>query len=117
MSIREVLFFAERLESMGMKPDAVVINRVPQDPGEAVSSEVLCGALEQAGIPTDGELPARMLEAAAQQRKVAKMARLHMLALEEFSSHDGMPVVEVVEFAREIHDVERLVWVADRLTG
>ncbi len=117
MSIREVLFFSERLVSMNMKPDAIVVNRVPVSPGAEPTAEALDKLIEQEKLPRADGMAKRVLAAAEQQRRAAKLARLNMTALEEVSTTDEtLPIVEVPEFAREIHDVERLVWMANRLT-
>jgi anion-transporting ArsA/GET3 family ATPase len=121
MCIREVLYFAERLCTQGMQPDAFVVNRV-HDPILGLPTETeLDEAMERRGLVWGQAGRERVLEAARQQDRLAGMDRLHMMALEEISSGacDGArrrpTIVCVPDYARDIHDLARLAWVADVL--
>ena len=50
LSVREVLFFAERLKSLGMRRDAFVVNRVHPTYGEVPSVDDIAGEVEKAGL-------------------------------------------------------------------
>jgi anion-transporting ArsA/GET3 family ATPase len=112
MCIREVLFFAERLRAQGMHPDAFVVNRVhPLVPGASAEDIAREIARRGLGIETAAD---RVARAAGEERRLGELDRLHLVALDEV--RDGRtPIVTVPELPRDIHDPERLAWVADVL--
>lgn len=115
MSLREVLFFSERLREQQMRPDAYVVNRL-----HGVRAEVGEAAVEAALARRDLELapdgPARVVTAVHAEHRLGELNRLHLIALEEaFSGSEQPALVHVPDFARDIHDVQRLAWVADVL--
>jgi anion-transporting ArsA/GET3 family ATPase len=114
MSIREVLFFAERLREQRMHADAFVINRMHQADVEADTSDIVA-ALERREIELRADAPARIAKAVAQERRLGELNRLHLFALEEARGEgENEPVVvHVPDFPRDIHDIERLTWVAN----
>ncbi len=114
MSLREVLFFAERLVSQGMQPSAYVVNRVHGVPGEVASEAEAAAALAARGIRLGKGGPGRVVEAARQELRLGELDRLHLLALEGLGD-GGPPIVHVPDFPKDIHDVSRLAWVADVL--
>lgn len=124
MSIREVLFFAERLREQRMGADAYVVNRThPVEEGEATVDGVR-GAMTRRGIELGANAPERIVEAARQEQRIGELNRLHLIALDEAFAVDGddergpssrrTPAVAYVpDFPFDIHDVKRLAWVAD----
>ncbi len=119
MCLREVLFFAQRLREQDMHPDAFVVNRVHESWEGTVSAadiEEACGAR---GLSLPENTTPRIVKAAQQHRRLAQLERLNQFVLEEIYDEDTPghePVlVRVPEFAEDIHDVTRLVWVADVL--
>lgn len=120
MCIREVLYFAERLEQQGMHPDAFVVNRVhpaPPSSGDLVELEPIAQALASAGLDLGPDGARTVAEAARQEQRRARLDRLQMVALDEIRPADGAsPVRCVPDFAKDIHDVERLAWVAAALS-
>jgi anion-transporting ArsA/GET3 family ATPase len=117
MSIREVLFFADRLREQQMKPDAFVVNRMHGTLGKAAEASEVKTALERHGVAVGEGAVDRIMEAAGQERRFGELDRLHLVALEEVSSPEGdaAAVVFVPDFPRDIHDLARLAWVADVL--
>jgi anion-transporting ArsA/GET3 family ATPase len=113
MAIREVLFFAERLREQRMRADAYVVNRTHDIVADA-SDEQIAAAIARRGVALEPDAVARVAEAAQQERRLGELDRLHLIALEEVGS-DGPPIVRVPDFSRDIHDVQRLAWVADVL--
>ncbi|MBW2524631.1 MAG: ArsA family ATPase [Deltaproteobacteria bacterium] len=124
MCIREVLFFADRLEQQGMQPDAYVVNRVHpfvHDAPTGLPLEQIGQALAEADLELGEGGAAVVAEAALQEQRRARLDRLHMVALEEIDDGDAdsvgrTPLVACVpDFPQDIHDVERLAQVAERL--
>jgi anion-transporting ArsA/GET3 family ATPase len=114
MSLREVRFFAERLERQGIRPSAFVVNRVHHVTPTSATEGEIAEALARHGIALGADGPKRILDAARQEHRLGELDRLHLIALEGGDS--PTPVVEVPDFPRDIHDVGRLAWVADVLT-
>ena len=129
MSIREVLFFAERLREQRMGADAYVVNRThpiephPLELGEPTEDGVRA-AMARHGIELGPDAPERIVDAAKQEQRIGELNRLHLIALDEAFSVDddgegGPPsrrlpaVAYVPDFPFDIHDVKRLAWVAD----
>jgi anion-transporting ArsA/GET3 family ATPase len=126
MCVREVLYFAERLHRLGMRPDAFVVNRVHQAVPVAPTAELAAQAVHQHGIAFDADGPERLAEAARQERRLAELDRLHLVAIDEVlspaddaSTEDraeaSPPVMRVPDFAQHVHDLRMLGWVADAL--
>ncbi|MBI4703884.1 MAG: ArsA family ATPase [Deltaproteobacteria bacterium] len=122
LCVREVLFFARRLQEQGMRPGAYVVNRVHELGGEPASADEISRAIAARDLRlAPGAIPA-IAEAARQEHRLAQLDRLHLVALEEAFGEDAGAapdplLVHVPEFPRDIHDLGRLVWVADVLAG
>lgn len=117
MCLREVLHVAERLGTLGMRPDAFVINRVREPLGELPTVGQVAAALAGRGLDWDRDGAERVLAAAERQQRLAATDRLHLTLLDELRS-DGASaplVVQVPDFVHDIHDLPRLAWVAQAL--
>lgn len=135
MCVREVLYFAERLRSLGMRPDAFVINRVHGPVPVDATTDLAQQALAEQGIVLGAAGAERAAEAARQERRLAEIDRLHLVAIDEVLSMGEAPssestpgdlpggathghnptVVRVPDFPRHIHDLRELGWVSDAL--
>jgi anion-transporting ArsA/GET3 family ATPase len=114
MSLREVLFFAQRLREQQMTPDAYVVNRMHVIEREDADEAQVSQALAAHELSLESDAPSRVLEAARQERRMGELDRLHLVALEE-AFDDGAPappVVYIPDFPSDIHDIRRLAWVA-----
>ena len=115
MSIREVLFFSQRLREQNMAADAYVVNRMHHSV-EQVSPEQVGTALDRHDITLEDGAAERIVAAVRQERRLSELNRLHLVALDEVADDDNSPVVvHVPDFSRDIHDLRSLVWVADVL--
>lgn len=114
MSIREVIFFAERLREQSMRADAFVVNRMHQPDVNAEQDEIE-EALERREIALGHEAAKRIGKAVDQERRQGELNRIHLFALDEVKTDDAASpaIVHVPNFPRDIHDLERLAWVAD----
>jgi len=119
MSLREVRFFSERLASQGVRPAAYVVNRVRHvataSAGPATRDEV-AAELARHSLDLGDDGPERVLEAARVEQRWGELDRLHLAALE--GANDALtPILRVPDFPGDIHDIGKLVWVADALVG
>ena len=115
LSIREVLYFADRLRELGMPRDAFVVNRVhPKQPGNAEPAEV-DAALARAGLAkalgNDGG--ARVAMAARDDAILGELDARHLKLLEG-DAEGGVkpPRVDVPAFGKDVHDIAVLADVA-----
>jgi anion-transporting ArsA/GET3 family ATPase len=113
MSLREVLFFAERLEEHHMPRGAFVVNRFHEPPSAAhVSVEQACASIAKHSLALDGDAPERVVKAHADH---AKLASLDAAWLRLLGDHKGVPVVRVPELATDVYDTTVLTTIADLL--
>jgi len=116
LSIREIRFFAERLQQMQMPRDAVVVNRVhAARPGRPAPAEVLA-ELRREGLELGPDAEGRALAASDDEERLAELDRSHLLALDELDDSGGRPVrAYVPAFAGDVHDLASLARVAAAL--
>ncbi|MEM1030938.1 MAG: ArsA-related P-loop ATPase [Myxococcota bacterium] len=117
-SIREVLFFGERLRAQDMRPDAYVVNRVHQPPEVDATEAEVADAMVAEKLLLDDQAARRVLEAVRHETRLASLNRLNLFALEEAFTDDGGPVPAVAyipDSFHDIHDVSRLAWVAEQI--
>ncbi len=120
MPIREVLFFAERLEEQRMHPDAYVVNRMHDVSGDLGDAGEIAAAAARHGLDLSDDTIEHIAAAAQEEKRRGQLDRLHLIALDEVFSDTGtaskQPTIAYVpDFPREIHDLRRLMWVADAL--
>ncbi|NUQ79958.1 MAG: ArsA family ATPase [Polyangiaceae bacterium] len=120
LAIREVLYFAERLRQLRMRRDAFVVNRVNPRVGDLPAEEAIAEALRERGIPVADDAAARLRKAAEDEDRLGRQDALHLIALDGALDDDpgggGSLRVDVPAFAYDIHDLERLVQIADVLS-
>lgn len=118
LSVREVLFFADRLREQGMRRDAFVVNRVHPVYGAVPSIDDAAAAMSAHGLVLGPGAGERLTRAVAEEMKIGKMDALHLMALEgalEDETSGGSLAVHVPAFPYDIHDLERLSRIADLL--
>lgn len=116
LAIREVLYFAERLRKQRMRRDAFLVNRVNPRVGDLPGEAEIAAAVSARGLHVTGDGPARIRRAAEDEERLGRQDMLHLMALE--GALDDEPGssslrVDVPAFAYDIHDLERLVQIAD----
>jgi anion-transporting ArsA/GET3 family ATPase len=115
LSVREVLFFAERLKSLGMRRDAFVVNRVHPSYGEVPSVDDVARAVAQAGLDLGANSAERLRTATDDERELGKEDALHLLGLEGAFDDEvagGSLRVDVPAFPYDIYDLDRLAAIA-----
>jgi anion-transporting ArsA/GET3 family ATPase len=116
--LSEAAFFAERLQRLGMRANALVVNRVLPPDGPEPSLTELRASLAARGDTGSSDLAERVLAAHRAERARAELERR---TLEIFSTDTAalgprqIPLqVEVPSFPESIHDVAALTAVARR---
>jgi anion-transporting ArsA/GET3 family ATPase len=118
LSVREVLYFAERLREQSMRRDAFVVNRVHPVYGAVPSAADVERAVAAHGIPLGPGAADRLRRVAEEETRLGRMDQIHLMALEgalEDETSGGSLAVLVPAFAYDIYDLERLARVADLL--
>lgn len=117
MSIREVLYFSERLEEHKMPRGAFIVNRLRTPPpraGEPPSEPEVREAVKKQGLTLDDDAPERLLRAHSDAVKLATLDARHVKALDDASAH-AVPIVRVPQLASDVRDIALLGVVADLL--
>lgn len=118
-ALGEAAFFAERLERLGMRADALIVNRVLPVAGEQPELPAIRAALVAAGVADASSLSERVLAAYAAESELAGFEAQTLAQLTGSDSALGVhkvPVrVAIPVFPESVHDVAALVAVAQRL--
>ncbi|NUP05002.1 MAG: ArsA family ATPase [Polyangiaceae bacterium] len=115
LAIREVIFFAERLRSERMRPDAFVVNRV--NPKFTPDDDRVATELAAAGFANDPELVDKCKEALRDAAKNGRMDRIHLMSLEPTIEDFGVGMVAIPTFASDVYDLEALSEISTMLLG
>lgn len=105
-SIREVLYFADRLTEAKMPRGAFVVNRMRRAPpfsGLVTESDAATG-ITRARVELEEDAPARVATAHADATKMAQLDARNVEALGAGAA-EGVPIVKVAERATDVHDV------------
>ncbi len=119
MSLREVVYFAERLEEHEMPLGAFVVNRlhvVPPGPNRIAKEPEIEKAVVKARVMLEDEGPKRLSRAHKEAFLLAQLDERHLRALGDVTK-SGAPVVRVPELASDVHDVKLLAEIGDLLVG
>jgi len=118
LSVREVLYFADRLREQSMRRDAFVVNRVHPVYGDVPAAQEVEGAIEARRLDLGAGAATRLRRAAEDESRLGRLDQLHLMALEgalEDETHGGSLAVQVPAFPYDIYDLTRLARVADLL--
>jgi anion-transporting ArsA/GET3 family ATPase len=118
LSVREVLFFADRLREQSMRRDAFVVNRVHPVYGKVPAVAEVEGAIAARGLAMNDGAAERLRRAADDETRLGKMDAIHLMALEgalEDETTGGSLAVHVPAFPYDIYDLTRLGRVSDVL--
>jgi anion-transporting ArsA/GET3 family ATPase len=117
MSIREVLFFSERLEESKMPRGAFVVNRFRTPPPGADSPPSPADAAEamaRHALTLEADGPARLVQAHGDAVRLAALDALNVKALDA-TTRGEVPIVRVSELASDVHDLKNLGTMAETL--
>jgi anion-transporting ArsA/GET3 family ATPase len=114
LSVREVIYFAERLKSLDMRRDAVVVNRIHPSYGAVPAPKSVEAAMSARGLVLEADAPRRLIAALTDEARQAKLDGLHLLALE--AAEDELSLrTDVPTFPSDVHDLASLGAIADIL--
>ena len=119
MSIREVLYFSERLEKAHMPRGAFVVNRFRLPPPNATAPVAVAdvkSAIAEHGLALDDDAPERLLKAHADAVKLAALDAFYVKTLDTGNA-GAVPVVRIPELASDVHDLRLLSALARMLTA
>jgi anion-transporting ArsA/GET3 family ATPase len=118
LSVREVLYFADRLRQQSMRRDAFVVNRVHPVYGQVPSAADVAVAMKERGLDLEPRAAERLRRAAEDESRLGKQDALHLIALEgalEDETTGGSIAMQVPAFPYDIYELTRLARVADLL--
>jgi anion-transporting ArsA/GET3 family ATPase len=118
LSVREVLYFADRLRQQGMRRDAFVVNRVHPVYGAVPDVGEVERAIAAHHLTLGAGAAERLCLVAGEETRMGKMDQIHLMALEgalEDETSSGSLSVQVPAFPYDVHDLQRLARVADLL--
>ena len=113
-AIDEVSFFAARLREQGMRPNAVVVNRLQPSPAFADMVSVQALARQQ-GLELSEESTQAVAHAAEDDRRRARFEAEQLQMLASALGNDPPPVLRVPVLSADVHDVRSLSNVVSRL--
>jgi anion-transporting ArsA/GET3 family ATPase len=119
MSIREVLYFSERLEKANMPRGAFVVNRFRLPPPNATTAGAVADvkeAIADRRLTLDDDAPERLLKAHADAVKLAALDAFYVKTL-DIGNAGAVPVVRIPELASDVHDLRLLSSLARMLTA
>ena len=119
MSIREVLYFSERLEQAHMPRGAFVVNRFRLPPPHATTAVAMAdvkSAIADRHLALDDDAPERLLKAYADAVKLAALDAFYVKALDAGNA-GAVPIVRIPELASDVHDLRLLSSLARMLTA
>ncbi|MEZ4227895.1 MAG: ArsA-related P-loop ATPase [Polyangiaceae bacterium] len=116
MAIREVLFFADRLQEQGMARDAFVVNRVHRAPRSIASESEVEAALARHAIQLGSDGAARLVRAVEEEQSLAELDRAHLSRLEGAlaDNPDGRSPtrVNIPALPSDVHDISTLAGIS-----
>lgn len=114
-AIKEVLYFAERLEEANMPRGAFVVNRfhlAPPRP-EGITEADAAASVAARSLTLEEDAPARLVRAHSDAVRVASMDAHHLRALDVVAART--PIVRVAELDTDVHDLALLATLSDTL--
>ena len=116
VSIREVLYFSERLAEHDMPRGAFIVNRfhvTPEFTGTPKPAEVK-KAMHAHALSLEDDSETRVAHAHADAMKLANLDALHVRALKK-AVEPGVPIVKIAAMARDVYDLKLLDEVAESI--
>jgi len=113
LSIREILYFGDRLREQQMPRDAVVVNRVRPDRRGRPSPNEVRDELDRHKVVLGAGAEERILRAFEDEARLGHLDRANMKTLAALDDGGNHPLwVEVPAFAGDVHDLRTLAQVA-----
>jgi anion-transporting ArsA/GET3 family ATPase len=117
LSVREVLFFADRLRAQGMARDAFVVNRVHPVYGRIPDDAAIRAAVAERGLALAADALPRLRRAAEDESRKGRLDTLHLVGLEAALEEEARTSVrvDVPAYPYDVHDIKALSAIADVL--
>jgi anion-transporting ArsA/GET3 family ATPase len=118
LAIREITYFAERLEEHGMQSDGFVVNRVHAAPPLRPSEADIREAGRRHAIPLGADAAARIERVVSEELALADRDAFHLKELEGVRARlkvTASPLVKVTALPSDVHDVRALIGISDVL--
>jgi anion-transporting ArsA/GET3 family ATPase len=116
-SLREALYFSERLEEHAMPRGAFVVNRFHQPPAfadQTIGVDIARDAIAARGLSLEDDAGERLARAHADRVKLASLDAFFVQAVNDHA-RARMSVVRIPELASDVHDLRLLARVAELL--
>lgn len=117
VALREVAYFADRLQQQGMRRDALVVNRVHRAPRSRSEPSDVRAALERHEVELGPRGPERLIEALDDEQALARLDRHHLDGggAPSYESIRDVLRIEVPALPGDVHDLKTLAGVATLL--
>lgn len=115
-AIKEVLYFAERLEEASMPRGAFVVNRFhvpPPRAQEGLTEADAAAGIAASSLALEEDAPARLVQAHADAVKLAALDAHHLRVLD--GAARKTPIIRVPELDTDVHDIKLLALLGDVL--
>jgi anion-transporting ArsA/GET3 family ATPase len=112
-ALREAAFFVERLASDGMPLAGLVLNRVATSPAPGISAQTALAAAEH--LDDDNAMTAALLRLHAE--RLARVGRERTLRRRFAAAHPTVATATVAALASDVHDLESLREVGERMSA
>ena len=118
MSIREALYFSERLQASSMPRGAFVVNRVHNPPSyaEGVRAEDAEAGIQRHHLELEPGAGERLVAAHTDSAKLATLDARNIAVLEKAAA-GKVPLIRVLELSTDVYDVTLLAQLGDVLLG
>ncbi|EWC59457.1 Arsenical pump-driving ATPase [Actinokineospora spheciospongiae] len=113
-ALREASYFVERLEAESMPLSGLVVNRTHPVLAKLPAAKALTAA---DNLDAAGEAPLAAAVLRLHADRVAQAQRERRLVNRFTKAHPGVPLVHVPAMAADVHDVDGLRRIGERLTG
>jgi anion-transporting ArsA/GET3 family ATPase len=113
VAVREIRFFAERLEEQGMQPDAYVVNRVHRAPGGHPDLAEIREAIKRHEVKLESRGAERLDTAIHEEASQAQTDQQHLRSLDEMTQRQAdVPRVEIPALPSDVHDIRTLAGIS-----
>ncbi len=114
LSVREALYFADRLREAGIPRSGFIVNRMHGEHGEIASEQLVGSALSRRGL--EPGLASAIVRAASEERFIA-LEDARQIALLRPHLQDGVPIVALPDFPTSVQDLPLLAKLGEYATA
>jgi anion-transporting ArsA/GET3 family ATPase len=111
-ALEEAHYFRARLEQLGMRADAIIVNRVHAEPAQPPALEDAAASVREQQLSLDEGGAQRMLTAALDEMKEASLEAQELSRSGLLSAGSARLLVKVPVMAGDVHDLRGLARVS-----